>query len=240
MRTVDVGRFGIERTPIVLFDFDGTLADTGAAVMRVARAVLRDVGIEAAEADLRKMIGPPLVVGFRDNFGVSEAQAEELTAAYRALFAREVRPADYPPIPGVPELLDALERQGRRMAVATSRKETSAREMIGELGWSERFACVMGMDEPARLTKADSIRAALAAMGAEPADAVMVGDRANDIEGAHEVGVPCVAVYTGAALPGEHDEAEVACADMVEVASVLGAPPAQGRSALDAPAAPLR
>ena len=51
MRTVDVGRFGIERTPIVLFDFDGTLADTGAAVMRVARAVLRDVGIEAAEAD---------------------------------------------------------------------------------------------------------------------------------------------------------------------------------------------
>lgn len=240
MRTTDVGRFGIERTPVVLFDFDGTLADTGAAVMRIARAVLRDAGIEAAEADLRKMIGPPLVAGFRDNFGVSEAQAGELTAAYRALFAREVRPADYPPIPGAPELLDALERQGRRMAVATSRKETSACEMIGELGWSERFACVMGMDEPVRLTKADSIRAALAFLGAEPADAVMVGDRANDIEGAHEVGVPCIAVHTGAALPGEHDAAEVACADMAEVASALGVALTPARAMPDAPAVPLR
>lgn len=222
MRETDAGRFAKGRTPVVLFDFDGTLADTGAAVMRIARAVLHDVGIEAADADLRKMIGPPLVAGFRDNFGVSQEQAEELTAAYRELFSREVRPSDYPPIPGVPALLDALGREGRRMAVATSRKETSAHEMVRELGWFDRFACVMGMDEPVRMTKADSIRAALACMGVESGDAVMVGDRLNDIEGAHEVGLPCIAVRTGAAIPGEHDAAEVVCADMGEVARVLG------------------
>ena len=222
MVETDAGRFAKAAAPVVLFDFDGTRAETGAAVMRIARAVLRDAGIEAAEADLRKMIGPPLVAGFRDNFGVSQTQAEELTAAYRALVSREVHPSDYPPIPGVPELLDALGREGRRMAVATSRKESSAHEMICELGWFDRFACVMGMDEPVRLTKADSIRAALAAMGAEPRDAVMIGDRRNDIEGAHEVGVPCIAVATGAAAPGEYDEAEVVCAGMHEVALVLG------------------
>lgn len=127
--TVRLPVFDIERYPAVLFDFDGTLANTGAAVMRIVRKVTAARGIEATDEQLRAMIGPPLVVGFRDVFGRSPAEAEELTAAYRAVFAREVTPADYPPLPGVTDLLDALRGQGRRLAVATSRKHASAVEM---------------------------------------------------------------------------------------------------------------
>lgn len=216
------GRFGIDRYPVVLFDFDGTLADTGMAVMRTAAAVLRERGIEPAEDDLRKMIGPPLVVGFRDVFGVTQPVAEGLTAAYRERFAREVTVADFPPIPGAPELLRALQAQGRRLAVATSRKEESARQMIDQLGWTPLFEAIAGMHEPERLTKADSIRGVLAQLGVRPVDAVMIGDRFHDIEGAREVGCAVIGVYTGAAVAGEHDAADAACRSMAEVAALLG------------------
>lgn len=94
--------------------------------------------------------------------------------------------------------------------------------MVDQLGWTDRFECVMGLNEPVRLTKADSIRDALEYMGVDAADVVMVGDRLNDIEGAHACGVPCIGVYTGAAQPGEHDAADVSCGSMLEVARVLG------------------
>lgn len=216
------GSFGIDRYPVVLFDFDGTLADTGQAVMRIASAVLRERGLEPPEEDLRKMIGPPLVVGFRDVFGVAQPMAEELTTAYRERFAREVTVADFPPISGAPELLRALHAQGRRLAVATSRKEESARQMIDDLGWTSLFEAIAGMHEPERLTKADSIRSALMQMGARPGEAVMIGDRFHDIEGAHEVGCAAIGVYTGAAAPGEHDGAEASCHSMTEAAVLLG------------------
>lgn len=220
--SVAAGSFGVDRYPAVLFDFDGTLANTGMAVMRIAAAVLRERGIEPAESDLRKMIGPPLVVGFRDVFDVPQPVAEELTAAYRERFAREVTVADFPPIPGVPELLRALRAQGRRLAVATSRKEESARQMIADLGWMPLFGAIAGMHEPERLTKADSIRCALAQLGVWPVDAVMIGDRFHDVEGAREVGCAVIGVYTGAAAPGEHDAADAACHSMDEVAALLG------------------
>lgn len=218
----DTGRFSRVDYPVVLFDFDGTLADTGAAVMRTAKAVLAERGIEASPEDLRKLIGPPLIPGFRETFGVTQVLAEELTQTYRDLFDVTVTSKDYPPIDGVPELLDALAAEGRRLAIATSRKEEGARYMVRALGWEDRFECVMGLHEPARLTKADSIRDALAYMGVSASDAVMIGDRRNDIEGARTCGVSVVGVYTGAAHPGEHDAADVSCASMREVAYVLG------------------
>lgn len=58
-----------------------------------------------------------------------------------------------------------------------------------------------------RETKADSVRDALAALGATADDAVMIGDRFNDVEGAHAMGVPCIGIYSGAAAPGEHEAA---------------------------------
>lgn len=52
-----------------------------------------------------------------------------------------------------------------------------------------------------RETKADSVRDALAALGATADVAVMIGDRFNDVEGAHAMGVPCIGIYSGAAAP---------------------------------------
>lgn len=145
------------KRPVVLFDFDGTVADTGRAVMTSTRKTLAARGFsEAQMGDLCRMIGPPLWKSFHDFYGFS--REESLVVA-------------------------------------------------DELGLSQ-FEAVVGMNPPqGRETKADSVRDALAALGVTADDAVMIGDRFNDVEGAHAMGVPCIGIYSGAAAPGEHEAA---------------------------------
>ena len=152
------------KRPVVLFDFDGTVADTGRAVMTSTRKTLAARGFsEAQMGDLRRMIGPPLWKSFHDFYGFSREESLVVADEYRAFF--------------------------------------------DELGLCQ-FEAVVGMNPPqGRETKADSVRDALAALGATADGAVMIGDRFNDVEGAHAMGVPCIGIYSGAAAPGEHEAA---------------------------------
>lgn len=215
----------IAERPVVLFDFDGTLADTSPAILRTARAVLERRGYDVDALDLTSLIGPPLYDGFMDLIGVELDEAIAITNEYRALFDAEVRPEDYPPLPGIPELLRGLVARGTRIAVATSRLESMAIRMITSLDLPP-FEAMVGRLEPGRDTKADCIRAALDQLGASCDEAVMVGDRKHDTLGAHACGIPCVAVYTGTAKPGEHEQAgaDAICHGVAELAAVLGVP----------------
>lgn len=214
------------RRPVVLFDFDGTVADTGRAVMTSTRRTLAARGFsEAQMGDLRRMIGPPLSQSFRDFYGFSPGESEVVADEYRAFF-EELGPEDYPVFKGIPELLDGLAAQGRRLAVATSRLEGKCRSMVAELGLGQ-FEAVVGMNPPeGRRTKADSVRDALAALGVTADEAVMVGDRFNDVEGAHACGVPCIGIYSGAAAPGEHEAvgADAVVHSVAELAALFGVP----------------
>ena len=165
------------KRPVVLFDFDGTVADTGRAVMTSTRKTLAARGFsEAQMGDLRRMIGPPLWKSFHDFYGFSREESLVVADEYRAFFD-ELGPEEYPVFDGIPELLDGLAAQGHRMAVATSRMEVKCIDMVHELGLSQ-FEAVVGMNPPqGRETKADSVRDALAALGATADEAVMIGDR---------------------------------------------------------------
>ncbi|MFR7797100.1 MAG: HAD hydrolase-like protein [Collinsella sp.] len=151
------------KRPVVLFDFDGTVADTGRAVMTSTRKTLAARGFsEAQMGDLRRMIGPPLWKSFHDFYGFSREESFVVADEYRAFFD-ELGPEEYPVFDGIPELLDGLTAQGKRMAVATSRMEAKCIDMVHELGLC-RFEAVVGMNPPqGRETKADSVRDALAA-----------------------------------------------------------------------------
>lgn len=110
------------RRPVVLFDFDGTVADTGRAVMTSTRKTLATRGFsEAQMGDLRRMIGPPLWKRFHDFYGFSREESLVVADEYRVFFD-ELGPEEYPVFDGIPELLDGLAARGKRMAVATSRK----------------------------------------------------------------------------------------------------------------------
>ena len=146
------------RRPVVLFDFDGTVADTGRAVMTSTRKALAARGFsEAQMGDLRRMIGPPLWKSFHDFYGFSREESLVVADEYRAFFD-ELGPEEYPVFDGIPELLDGLVAQGKRLAVATSRMEAKCIDMVYELGLSQ-FEAVAGMNPlQGRETKADSVR----------------------------------------------------------------------------------
>lgn len=107
--------------------------------------------------------------------------------------------------------------------MATSRVEAPTCKLLDSLGVTQ-FEAVAGRIPGFRETKAESIAAALDALGVTSADAVMVGDRMYDVRGAAELGIPCIGIYSGAAVPGELEEAGAvaACKDMLEVGRVLG------------------
>ena len=209
---------------VVVFDFDGTIANTMPAIFRFVRATVAEAGMpEPREEQLRAMIGPPLVEGFQTAFGVTPEQAAVLTERYRAIMEQGVTPADYPAYEGVPELLRDLKGRGRRLAVASSRQERSLVPMVRTLGLDTCFEVVVGGVDGVRHTKAEAIRAALDALGAAPVEAVMVGDRFHDVEGAHEVGMPCIGFYSGTSAPGELEAAgaDAVCTGVRELASAL-------------------
>ena len=209
---------------VVLFDFDGTVADTSRAVIESTRRALAARGFsEAQMGDLRRMIGPPLRDSFHDFYGFSREESEVVADEYRAYF-NTLGPEDYPVFPGMMELLNGLVSQGKRLAIATSRVEDKCLLMVRDLGLTQ-FEAVVGMDvSKGRTVKADSIREALRQLGAEPDDAVMVGDRHHDVEGAHALGVPCVGIYAGAAVPGEHEAAgaDAVVHSVAELAQLFG------------------
>lgn len=208
----------------VLFDFDGTLVDTGPAILDISARALRAHGYDPeAVGDLERLIGPPLVDGFMEVTGAPRADALELVATYRQLFARYVSPSDYRPFPGTVEMLRDLVDAGRPIAVATSRLDESVRRMLSELDLPA-FDAVAGRLEPGRLTKADSIRACLEELGLDASEAVMVGDRAADVRGACEVGVPCIGVFRDERARAElrGAGADALCGGVRELRELLG------------------
>lgn len=208
----------------MLFDFDGTLVDTGPAVIAVASQALEARGYTLdAVGDLHQLIGPPLIDGFMLVADVDREAAAQLVDTYRAIFNEQVKPQDYPPFPGIRELLEALRAQGTPIAVATSRLDETARAMIAELDLPP-FDAIAGRLEPGRATKADCIRACLDALSLDPVDAVMVGDRRFDVEGAHELGLPCIGVGRDEQGRAELAEAgaDAVCSDTYELAALLG------------------
>lgn len=208
---------------VVLFDFDGTVADTQPAIFRSVREVLSRRGYDLSDDQLRPLIGPPLEEGIRLVCDIDADGAREVAVEYRALFERTVTADEIPVFPGMRELLDALRSRGRRIAVATSRIESATKDLIAMLGVTQ-FHAIAGRVPGVRYSKAESISAALDLLDASPDQAVMIGDRKYDVLGAASLGIPCIGLYSGAAEAGELEGAGAVavCRSIDELASLLG------------------
>lgn len=197
---------------LVIFDFDGTLADTVAGICSTARTVLLSHGVPEAELErVPLIIGPPFPQAFSLVFGLSEKEAAQVTAEYRAIY-QGLGLAGWPLYPGVRELLEDLRAAGRRLAVASSKRDPLVARAVADNGVAGLFDVCRGKLSDDETSKAQTIAAVIDELGLTPADAVMVGDRHHDVDAAAEVGVPCVGVtYGGTAAEGELEGAG-ACA----------------------------
>ena len=189
---------------VVIFDFDGTIADTKASIIQTATTVLRAWGISDEQLErVGEIIGPPFPQAFQQVFGLSHEDAVEVTRRYRDIY-NNLGIEAWPAFAGMPELLRDLHRAGRRLAVASSKRTYLVRRGLEDNGILGLFDLVRAKETDEESTKADAIRQVLEAFGATAHDAVMVGDRFHDVEAARTCGVPCIGVeYGNTAEPGE-------------------------------------
>ncbi|GAB3752610.1 HAD family hydrolase [Zhihengliuella somnathii] len=201
-----------QSTRAVLFDLDGTLVDPRSAITSGIRSALQRYGIESpAETVLEGMIGPPLAESLLSVSGVTTENLPAIIEAYRVEY-RATGMASSAVYPGVEALLDQLRRDGVLLGVATSKPEPLAGELLDVMGIGTAFDAVCGAnpDENApHEGKAAIIERALLALNS-PAEAVMVGDRHFDVDGARAHELPCIGVGWGYARPGELEAAGAA------------------------------
>lgn len=183
---------------VILFDLDGTLTDSAEGVIRSVQYMQEKMGFKVWEtADLKFIVGPPLMKTFTEDFGMDKETAEKAVVVFRERYST-IGMYENKVYAGVEEMLAALKAKGKRMGVATSKKEELAIEILEHFGIAKYFDVIGGdKREVGRNTKAKVMEYVLEALEAEKDDVIMVGDRLFDIEGAHTLGVPCIAVEYG-------------------------------------------
>lgn len=225
MATLAAGCFA--DVPVVLLDLDGTLVDSGPGILAALEHAFADRGETLPPPEvLRTFIGPPLAESFQGTLGLSAERAEQLSLVYTEHY-QDNGLLTASPYPGVPALLRRLAREGRTVAVATNKPETTARRLLAHQGLDGELTLIGGTDRATgRDDKAAVIGSVLHRLGVQTpssvtevaagagAPAVMIGDRLHDAEGARTHGLP--AVLAGWGYGGRvEQEAEVPRAETV-------------------------
>jgi phosphoglycolate phosphatase-like HAD superfamily hydrolase len=213
--------------PYVLFDLDGTLIDSRAAVTECYRRVFRArLGLDfpPPEIDGPELFAmrPPELFGH-----VAPDRVRELHNAYRATYpscADLVRQFG-----GARELVLGLVAHGRRVGLVTNKGLQRTMLDLGTIALDPAVfsAIVTAEDTTVRKPDPAPILLGLERAGAPADDAVYVGDGPHDVEAAHAAGMPAIAVtygfYDRATLTG-HAPLHVV-GSITELAEVLGLPP---------------
>lgn len=192
---------------LVLLDLDGTLTDPYDGITRSVAYALEGLGLPRLdERQLRSFIGPPLQDQFA-SLGLDEADVGRAVELYRERF-RDQGLYENRVYEGVPEALAEFAAVPFRLVLTTSKPTPFAQRIVEHFGLDTHLDLVAGATlDGSRRTKADVISFALTTLGTDSADAVMVGDREQDVAGARTLGVPSIGVTWGYAEPGELEAA---------------------------------
>jgi phosphoglycolate phosphatase len=204
--------------PTILFDLDGTIADSRPGIIASLRAGLHDLGhTPAPDEDFTWAVGPPLPeVWGRLMAQFGDTRVELGMARYREHYGLTGL-YDATLFPGIAEAIEALYRAGHELIVATAKRVDFARRLVENLGLAPRFLGVYGSVQDGSLDDKADLIADIMRREQLTADAtVMIGDRRHDIHAAHANGVKAIGVAWGYAATGE---LQAAGAD-----AIIGAP----------------
>lgn len=183
----------------IIFDLDGTIIDSSQGITGSVQHALQEFGIPVEDAStLTKFIGPPLLDSFQNYYDFSPEKSREAVKIYRAYFDN-VGVHQNVLYPGIAELIKALAEQGKKLAVATTKPEIYAVQILEELRLDSYFAYIAGSElDGSRTNKAELIHYAMHNASIQSIeDSVMIGDTRFDILAATEVGMDSIGVEYG-------------------------------------------
>lgn len=188
--------------PAVLFDLDGTLADTVPVIAHHIAVTITSFGTLVLPEAVVPYIGQPLEVALIELSGLSadDPQIAEMVDAYKESWRGAVDEHGVTLLlPGARALLHTIRSAGYRIGVVTAKTTQSARHLLAAIGIEDLVDVVVGTDRVANGKPApDSALLAAEELGIDPATTWYVGDAVTDVVMARAAGMRPLGVTTGA------------------------------------------
>ncbi len=187
----------------VLFDLDGTLADTAPDLAYALNCVLQQQGRETLPfAQIRPVVshGGAALISLGFGLGPGHKAYDELRAELLRIYQENLT-LHTGLFPGMAELLGTLEQRGMNWGVVTNKPAWLTDPLMNQLGLSTRAACIISGDTTAnRKPHPEPMLLACQLAGSTPEQCLYVGDAERDIEAGHRAGM-----HTAVALFGYLD-----------------------------------
>lgn len=199
---------------LIVFDWDGTLADSVKSIVDAIYYSSLDAGLEPpSDYATRSIIGLELVRAIETLFPEQPSKVvERLADGYRHHYA--LRENDISLFDGVAEAVAELNAQGFQLAVATGKGRNGLNHALQESGIQQYFHASRCVDECFSKPHPQMLHELMDELGAMPERTVMVGDTSFDLQMAQNAGVASLGVSYGAHPHDELQEyAPLACFD---------------------------
>lgn len=189
--------------PILVFDLDGTLADTARDLIGTLNVLLAREGLPAVAPEAaRALVGAGARALIERGFDLHKAplpatRIEPLVTDFLALYEAHI--ADETRLfPGAYKALNRFREAGFRLAICTNKPERLARLLLDRLAVADHFDAICGRGSfPVHKPDPQMLHLTVAAAGGDLTRAIMVGDSCTDVETARNAGVPVIVVDFG-------------------------------------------
>lgn len=184
---------------LVIFDFDGTIADTAGIIVKTMRQTLRHLGLpDVTREQCVATIGLPLHECFTHVLPMTEEKGLECAEVYKSIFEDNNANDDVPLFLGVAATLRKLASRELMLSIASSRHSSSLNGFISHYGLTDIITLAVGGDMVSKAKPdPEPVLMTLRQLGAKPAEAIVVGDTTFDIEMGQQAGVKTCAVTYG-------------------------------------------
>jgi len=186
------------RFRLLVFDWDGTLADSTAIIAGALQQACRDLGLPVPDdAAARFVIGLGLVDALRHVApSLPSADYPRLSERYRHHYL--ARDPEIPLFTGAREMLDELDARGFLLAIATGKSRVGLTRALAQQGLAHRFCASRCADEGFSKPHPDMLLNLMDCCGVQARQTLMIGDTTHDLELARNAGASALAVTYGA------------------------------------------
>ena len=207
----------------IIFDFDGTIGDSQALIVKTLQDTMRKRGLEVkSDVECAATIGLRLDEAFVQLFEMSAEEGMACAETYRVIFEENKQHLIVQPFPHVLETIHTLHRQGYQLAIASSRGSDSLFGYVKQMGIEDCISSIIAGDLVEHVKPApDMVFKALEEMNGTVEEALVVGDMTYDVDMARNAGAKACAVTYGNATREELKNAEYIIDDFAELLDIL-------------------
>ena len=193
----------MKKYDVIAFDLDGTLSDPAHGLIQGFVYCFKKLGIPYEnENDLRKYIGPSLYEEWQEDFGFTPDEANNAIEVFREYY-NIYGWWDNTLYEGIPEMLGALRKAGKKIVLATSKPLDTAKKVLALFNLTDYFDFIGGAVSHQNDQKWQVLNWSLSSVGVDLNDpsqlekCILVGDRKYDAEGAKICGIDAMGVLYG-------------------------------------------